>query len=87
MRLRNFVLLARWARRVIADDLGRLWSLKMAVLDMLKAVLGRLRCERMVLGLMYAALALTFLASILSVFLECNDLTLNWTLFPDAERW
>lgn len=59
----------------------------MAVLDMLKTVLGRLRCERMVLWLMYAALASTFLASILSVFLECNDLKLNWTLFPDAERW
>ncbi|KAI1114883.1 hypothetical protein F5Y14DRAFT_450502 [Nemania sp. NC0429] len=63
-----------------------LWSLKMAVLDMLKTLLRKIRCERMILGVMYTALASTFLATILSVYLECNDFKLNWTLFPDAEK-
>ncbi|KAI1122464.1 hypothetical protein F5Y10DRAFT_271026 [Nemania abortiva] len=63
-----------------------LWSLKMAVLDMLRPFLRRLRWDRQALWFMYPVVALTFIASILSVFLECQDLRLNWTLFPDAER-
>ncbi|KAI0414847.1 hypothetical protein F5X98DRAFT_377290 [Xylaria grammica] len=33
-----------------------------------------------------AVLGLTFLACILSVFLECEQLKLNWILFPDPEE-
>jgi hypothetical protein len=73
--------------RHMADDLSRLWSLKMAVLDLMTPFLGGLRCDRPVRWLMYLVLACTFIASILSAFLECHELKLNWTLFPDAERW
>lgn len=59
----------------------------MSALDTLKALLRKLRCEPLVLWFMSAVLALTFFASILSVFLECQKLELNWTLFPDAEKW
>ncbi|KAI1179033.1 hypothetical protein F4777DRAFT_575384 [Nemania sp. FL0916] len=63
-----------------------LWSMKMAVLDMLDAFLRQLQCKRQMIWLMHTVLALTFIASILSVFLECQELKLNWTLFPHADR-
>ncbi|KAJ8122407.1 hypothetical protein O1611_g9848 [Lasiodiplodia mahajangana] len=63
-----------------------LWSLKMAVLDMLRPLLGKLQCGRQALWFIYLVLAFTFTASILSVFFECQELRLNWTLFPDAEQ-
>ncbi|KAI0539554.1 hypothetical protein GGR58DRAFT_499992 [Xylaria digitata] len=63
-----------------------LWSLKMSVLDILGALLRKLRREQPVLRFMSAVLGLTFLASILSVFLECQQLKLNWILFPEPEK-
>ncbi|GAW11759.1 hypothetical protein ANO14919_011100 [Xylariales sp. No.14919] len=63
-----------------------LWSLKMSVLDILNVLLRKLRCGQSVIWFMSAVLGLTFLACILSVFLECEQLKLNWILFPDPEE-
>ncbi|KAI2638366.1 hypothetical protein GGS21DRAFT_488443 [Xylaria nigripes] len=62
------------------------WSLKMAVMDMLRAFLDKHRIEWLSLYLMYTILGGTLLASILSAFLECQELSLNWKLFPDPEK-
>lgn len=65
----------------------RQWSFKMAVLDMLSTVLRKLPCERQLHWFMFTVLASTFFASLLSVFVECQDLRLNWKLFPKADQW
>ncbi|KAK5632777.1 hypothetical protein RRF57_008491 [Xylaria bambusicola] len=63
-----------------------LWSLKMSVLDMLNTLLQAVRCKQSGIRLMYVILAMTFSASILSIFLECQPFELNWTLFPDVAK-
>ncbi|KAI0473387.1 hypothetical protein GGR56DRAFT_675887 [Xylariaceae sp. FL0804] len=64
-----------------------LWSLKMAVVDLLRGLLRRLQYERPVLYSTYAFLAVTFLASLLAVFLECRPLSMYWKLFLVDEMW
>ncbi|KAI0810167.1 hypothetical protein GGR55DRAFT_678762 [Xylaria sp. FL0064] len=63
-----------------------LWSMKMSVLDILSGLLRQFRCRPLVLWFMSSVLAITFFASILSIFLECQELELNWVLFPNAYK-
>ncbi|KAI1432756.1 hypothetical protein GGR50DRAFT_696724 [Xylaria sp. CBS 124048] len=63
-----------------------LWSLKMAVMDILRPMLRKLRFQWFALRVIYAILGTTFLASILAVFLECDEISLNWKLFPEPEQ-
>ncbi|KAI0512977.1 hypothetical protein F5B22DRAFT_648072 [Xylaria bambusicola] len=63
-----------------------LWSLKISVLDYLGSLLETIRCKQTGIRIMYVILAMTFSASILSVFLECRPFELNWTLFPDVAK-
>ncbi|KAI1282646.1 hypothetical protein F5Y07DRAFT_394610 [Xylaria sp. FL0933] len=63
-----------------------LWSMKMSVLDILSGLLRQFKCRPLVLWFMSSVLAITFFASILSIFLECQELELNWALFPNAHK-
>lgn len=64
-----------------------LWTLKLAVLDLLRTMLRRLRHERPILTYIYTIMLLSFAFSILAVFLECRPLGLYWSLHPDAHSW
>ncbi|KAI8629742.1 hypothetical protein F5Y19DRAFT_75297 [Xylariaceae sp. FL1651] len=61
-----------------------LWSLKMAVLHSLHHWLRKLRLERLLFYSIYSVLGLTFCASLISIFLECQPLSLYWRLFRNA---
>ncbi|KAI1752639.1 hypothetical protein F4782DRAFT_530126 [Xylaria castorea] len=62
-----------------------IWSLNLAVLDVLRATLLRKsENKQQLFWSMYTVLALTFFVTILSAFIECQPLTLNWTLLPDV---
>ncbi|KAI1350802.1 hypothetical protein F5Y01DRAFT_315461 [Xylaria sp. FL0043] len=70
----------------LINRLDRLWSMKMSVLDILSGLLRQFKCRPLVLWFMSSVLAVTFFASILSIFLECQELELNWVLFPNAHK-
>ncbi|KAI1314196.1 hypothetical protein F5Y03DRAFT_5171 [Xylaria venustula] len=63
-----------------------LWSIKLSILDLFNTFLQRLRRKTVVLWFITAVLALSFFASILSIFLECEKLELNWALLPNASK-
>ncbi|KAJ2991158.1 hypothetical protein NUW58_g2617 [Xylaria curta] len=64
-----------------------IWSLNMTFLDVMSASLPRdFQFKRQTFWLMYAVMGATFSTSSISVFLECGDLKLNWTLFPEADK-
>ncbi|KAI8954990.1 hypothetical protein F4801DRAFT_574996 [Xylaria longipes] len=62
-----------------------IWSLNMAVLDVLRAtLLLKSENKQQLLWTMYTVLALTFFVTILTAFIECQPVKLNWTLLPDV---
>ncbi|TRX89686.1 hypothetical protein FHL15_009436 [Xylaria flabelliformis] len=62
-----------------------IWSLNLAVLDVLrKTLLRRSEYKQQLFWSMYTVLALTFFVTILAAFIECQPLQLNWTLLPDV---
>ncbi|CAO2652984.1 Nn.00g023950.m01.CDS01 [Neocucurbitaria sp. VM-36] len=60
-----------------------LWCLKMAVLDLLARLIMKMPYERKVLYVFWTALAVTFTASIVTVFVECHPLKRHWQINPD----
>ncbi|KAI8931531.1 hypothetical protein NX059_011188 [Plenodomus lindquistii] len=60
-----------------------LWSLKMAVLDLLGRLIMKMPYERRVLHIFWAVLAATFVASIVTVFVGCKPFRKHWQIFPD----
>ncbi|KAI0474684.1 hypothetical protein F4859DRAFT_514533 [Xylaria cf. heliscus] len=62
-----------------------IWSLNMAVMEVLRRTLLR-KCEnrQQLCWSIYTVLALTFFVTILSAFIECQPLKLNWALLPDV---
>ncbi|KAI1735893.1 hypothetical protein F4680DRAFT_452555 [Xylaria scruposa] len=64
-----------------------IWSLNLAVLDVLrKTLLRRSEYKQQLFWSMYTVLALTFFVTILAAFIECQPLQLNWTLLPDVVK-
>ncbi|KAI0456351.1 hypothetical protein F5B21DRAFT_502546 [Xylaria acuta] len=62
-----------------------IWSLNMAVLDILRTTLLRKsENKQQLFWSMYTVLALTFFVTILAAFIECQPVKLNWTLLPDV---
>ncbi|KAI0107779.1 hypothetical protein GGR51DRAFT_570718 [Nemania sp. FL0031] len=80
----NMVLAGKLMIAARVATIAVLWSLKMAVLDMLLSLWGGSQRNRGVFCYTYIVLAVTFFASIMSVFFECQELRFNWTLFPDT---
>ncbi|KAF2827316.1 hypothetical protein CC86DRAFT_393481 [Ophiobolus disseminans] len=60
-----------------------LWSAKMAVLDLLSRLIMKLPFERKVLYAFWAALLLTFIASIVTVFTTCTPFQRFWQIHPN----
>ncbi|KAM0817900.1 hypothetical protein AB5N19_03707 [Seiridium cardinale] len=60
-----------------------LWCLKMAVLDILGRMISKLPYERLVVITLWITLASTFVASVLSVFLECRPFYLYYQVNPN----
>lgn len=60
-----------------------LWSLKMAVLDLLARLVVRMPYERKLMYFMWAVLGATFIASIVTVFIGCQPFELHWQIYPD----
>ncbi|KAI1819280.1 hypothetical protein F4861DRAFT_544068 [Xylaria intraflava] len=82
----NLVLAGKLAVASRAAIVVVLWSLKMAIMDILRALLRKLRYEWLIAYAAYTVLGVTFLGATLSVFLECQELSLNWKLFPDPDK-
>jgi hypothetical protein len=59
----------------------------MAVLDLLAILIMRMPFERRLLYSFWAVLFLTFLASIVTVFLSCRPVSLHWRIEPDPGNW
>ncbi|KAF1843520.1 uncharacterized protein K460DRAFT_378648 [Cucurbitaria berberidis CBS 394.84] len=59
-----------------------LWSLKMAVLDLLARLIMKMPYERKLLYVFWTALFLTYLASIIPVFVGCHPFKKNWQIHP-----
>ncbi|KAH8156813.1 hypothetical protein CIB48_g11436 [Xylaria polymorpha] len=64
-----------------------IWSLNVVALNVLRTTLLR-NCEnkQQLFWSMYTVLALTFFVTILSAFIECQPLKLNWALLPDVVK-
>lgn len=60
-----------------------LWALKMAVLDLLARLIMKMPYERRVLYLFWAALLVTFVASIITTFVGCRPFKRHWQIHPD----
>ncbi|KAI0198551.1 hypothetical protein F4808DRAFT_462667 [Astrocystis sublimbata] len=64
-----------------------IWSLNMAVMDVLRTtLLRRSENKKQLLWSMYTVLALTFIVTILAAFIECQPMNLNWVLLPDVSH-
>ncbi|KAL5113221.1 hypothetical protein ACEQ8H_008903 [Pleosporales sp. CAS-2024a] len=55
----------------------------MAVLDLLASLIMQLPFERRLLYTSWTILAVTFVASIVTVFVSCNPVNLHWRIYPD----
>ncbi len=64
-----------------------LWSLKMAVLDLLRRLILKISYERKLLYAFWTVLGLTFTGSIISVYVECRPLRLHWQIYPNPGNW
>ncbi|KAH9879479.1 hypothetical protein IAQ61_001297 [Plenodomus lingam] len=60
-----------------------LWSLKMAVLDLLGRLIMKMPYERKILYVFWTVLGVTFVVSITTVFVECHPFQRHWQIFPD----
>ncbi|KAH7394294.1 hypothetical protein BKA66DRAFT_411034 [Pyrenochaeta sp. MPI-SDFR-AT-0127] len=60
-----------------------LWSLKMVVLDLLRRMIRKLPHEYTILYCYWSVLALTYVASNISVFVECHPFERYWQLSPN----
>lgn len=60
-----------------------LWSLKMAVLDLLAKLIMKMPYERKVLYVFWTVIGATFIASLVSVFIGCKPFPLHWQIYPN----
>lgn len=65
----------------------RLWSLKMAVLDLISRLITNMPYERKLLYSYWIALFGTFVASIVSNFAGCQPIERYWQIHPDPGEW
>lgn len=63
-----------------------LWSLKMAVLDLLSRLIDKMPYQRKLLYSIWAAFGLTFAASIITVFISCQPFQRYWQIYPDPGK-
>jgi hypothetical protein len=70
-----------------SDNVNRLWSAKMAVLDLLASLIMRLPFERKILYSSWAVLLITFIASIVTTFSSCSPVDLYWQVDTDPGDW
>jgi hypothetical protein len=71
----------------LSDHANRLWSAKMAVLDLLAILIMRLPFERRLLYSFWTILFVTFVASIITTFSSCSPINLHWQVDPDPGDW
>jgi hypothetical protein len=71
----------------LSDHANRLWSAKMAVLDLLASLIMRLPFERRLLYSFWTILFVTFVASIITTFSSCTPISLHWQVDPDPGDW
>ncbi|RYP73593.1 hypothetical protein DL771_003481 [Monosporascus sp. 5C6A] len=62
-----------------------LWSLKMAVVDILRSLLRNLWYYRKLFNSLYCLLFLTFVASFISIFLQCGPLREYWGVHLNSD--
>ncbi|KAL6705001.1 hypothetical protein ACN47E_007404 [Coniothyrium glycines] len=60
-----------------------LWSLKMAVLDLLSRLIVKMPYERKLLYCIWITLGVTFIASFVTVFVGCQPFERHWQIYPD----
>lgn len=59
----------------------------MAVLDLAELLVHSVVRKSTVIYGYYLVLALTFVAAIASIFLDCRPLSLNWQIHPNPGYW
>ncbi|UPX19714.1 uncharacterized protein EKO05_0009968 [Ascochyta rabiei] len=60
-----------------------LWCLKMAVFDLLARIIAKMPYERVHVYGLWTVLSLTFVASVVTVFIGCRPFELHWQIYPD----
>ncbi|KAF4550305.1 Hypothetical protein D9617_18g034960 [Elsinoe fawcettii] len=63
-----------------------LWSLKMAVLDMVTKLIRKLRFEKLIYWGFIGVLGATWLAAMLGTFLGCRPVSLYWQINPNPGK-
>lgn len=65
----------------------RLWCLKMAVFDLLARLISNMPYERFVVYGFWSVLLSTFVASVITVFVDCHPFELYWQIYPNPGEW
>lgn len=60
-----------------------LWCLKMAVFDLLARLISNMPYERFVIYGFWSLLLSTFIASVVTVFVDCHPFELYWQIYPN----
>ncbi|KAF2221823.1 hypothetical protein BDZ85DRAFT_133824 [Elsinoe ampelina] len=63
-----------------------LWSLKMAILDVVFKLIRKLRFEKLVYWGFIVVLGATWVAAMLGTFLGCTPISLYWQIYPNPGR-